>query len=137
GEWLMDKFGGELVDVRRARERAARALENGPAARVEALGGAAMTKTTPPPRAAVHAPSPGAVGPSLSHAGADSQTTADQAAPDGGPGLGAPSPVLPMPQPPPVVVYQPEPRVNARTGSLWALAVVLVFSLVYAVLRLR
>lgn len=30
GEWLMDHFGGEIIERRRARERAAKALEAGP-----------------------------------------------------------------------------------------------------------
>src|SRR5262249_55748094 len=41
GDWLMEHFGEELVAIRRARERAAKALEAGPVASVQAIGGSA------------------------------------------------------------------------------------------------
>ncbi len=64
GEWLRENFGENLIAARRARERAAKALEQGPIATVEPYG-------TPPPPAAREngisgerkkheAPSPGA-----------------------------------------------------------------------------
>ena len=44
GEWLRENFGDELLDARRARERGARAIDQGPPAVVEPYG-------TPPPPA--------------------------------------------------------------------------------------
>jgi serine/threonine-protein kinase len=59
GEWLMEHFGEELVSQRRARERAAKALEAGPLARVQAIGGSAYAKT-PMPDPVRHRPPSGA-----------------------------------------------------------------------------
>jgi hypothetical protein len=42
GEWMRDNFGQALLESRKARERAARAIDLGPAVTVEAFG-------TPPP----------------------------------------------------------------------------------------
>ncbi len=68
GEWLMDHFGSEIVERRRARERAAKALEAGPLVEMDAAQApepepaptpAPATAVEPPPRSleAVVAPS--------------------------------------------------------------------------------
>ncbi len=50
GEWLMEHFGAEIIEKRRARERAAKAIEAGPLLRVEPTG------TPPPVTSTVHPP---------------------------------------------------------------------------------
>jgi serine/threonine-protein kinase len=52
GAWLMEHFGKELVDARRARERALRAIERGPVARLQAIAvrGPTGVVTPLPPR---------------------------------------------------------------------------------------
>jgi serine/threonine-protein kinase len=37
GQWLAERFGGDIIEVRRARERAAKALERGPLVQIEPL----------------------------------------------------------------------------------------------------
>jgi len=49
GEWLRDNFGENIIESRRSRERAAKAMEQGPAAVLEPFG------TPPPPPATPHA----------------------------------------------------------------------------------
>lgn len=48
GDWLMEHFGEELIEQRRARERAAKAIEAGPVASVSVIEPAAETSADPP-----------------------------------------------------------------------------------------
>ncbi|MBI5535900.1 MAG: serine/threonine protein kinase [Deltaproteobacteria bacterium] len=57
GEWLRDNFGQALIVSRKARERAARAIELGPAAVVEPYGTPAPPAVAPAPAAST-APAP-------------------------------------------------------------------------------
>jgi serine/threonine-protein kinase len=56
GDWLAETFGADIVERRRSRERAVSALEQGPAAVVQVVDGAASTRAVeilqPPTRAA-------------------------------------------------------------------------------------
>lgn len=54
GEWLHRTFGEDIVDKRRARERAAAALEKGAPVVVKAIAKPAGGSTPPPPAASVH-----------------------------------------------------------------------------------
>lgn len=50
GEWLMDHFGAEIIEKRRERERAAKAIEAGPVLQVQATGTPpAVAATVDPP----------------------------------------------------------------------------------------
>ncbi len=62
GDWMSAELGSEVVAQRRARERAAKALEAGPLAEVRPIGGAAYAKT-PAPTAVAPAPPEGALAP--------------------------------------------------------------------------
>lgn len=88
GDWLMDRFGEELVEQRRARERAAKALEAGPPAIIEPVSLPDREPPGAPP--ADDPPAPDAVPPSTqavvvetAAAGADGGARAEADAPSG------------------------------------------------------